>query len=1088
MLPEGEADVKRAALARATRNVLATALALVTALATPGGAVAAVPQRAGIASAPFDSFGGGGLPGPSLRGPGVAVPHHEGTTFDLDAGWRFALVNAAAVSDPTGAFGNASSPDYDDSTWRSVHLPHDWSIELNPTAGPGTTSGTGYYQGGLGWYRKTFTLPAAMAGKRVAVEFDGVYMDSQVYLNGALLGGHHYGYTGFSLDLTGAHTDGRTPNVLAVQVRNPVPSSRWYSGSGIYRNVRLVVTDPVHVERLGMVVTTPDLENTVRSGYGTVHVATTLAAVAATEVHVTSTVRDADGREVGHAASSASAGSTPVTTAVDVRVPHPHLWDVSDPRLYSVTTQLEVAGRVVDRYVSRMGFRWTRFDPQGGFFLNGRRLKVQGVNLHHDLGALGAAVNRDALRRQMTIMKSMGVNALRTSHNPPAPELVQVCEELGIVMMVEAFDVWNVRKVPNDYARFFDADGDADIAEMVRASRNSPAVVMWSIGNEIPNSTQASGVPIARRLIDDVRALDATRPVVIGSDKYRGLPAPGSAAEQILLMVDGVGLNYNTAGSVDALHARYPRTLFFESESSSETSTRGAYDQPEQLNTGENHAAGKRAASSYDNNLASWTMSGEYSLKKDRDRPWFLGEFLWSGMDYIGEPTPFDVFPVKASFFGAVDTAGLPKDQYYLFKSQWTGEPMVHLLPMDWTNHKAGEPVQVWAYSNVDTVELFLNGRSVGVRRFDHKVTADGRPYLETTEPTGDDKNVTSGAYPGSYTGSDGTAGHLRLAWSVPFQPGRLVAVARRGAVEVARDEVATAGAPASIRLSTDRRTVTGDGRSLCYVTATVVDRRGVVVPGAENLLHFSVRGGRLVGVDSGRQESAESYKARYRTAFHGKAVAIVAPGAGPGVLTITASAAGVRAGIVSVIVTPPEQRAAAPAQGDAPVTWFTPGAPETPVPALPPGLSGLRADASFAGSENAQPSTMVDGVSTSGGWSNAYTKDATALLPRISAARPADWVSVSWTPPRRVTEVTAWFTVDARHSLPAALTVSYWDGHGWRPATGTQVTWAAGSNEPTHITFAAVPTTRLRLDLASSHPQAPNGSVGIAELAVTGD
>jgi beta-galactosidase len=372
-------------------------------------------------------------------------------------------------------------------------------------------------------------------------------------------------------------------------------------------------------------------------------------------------------------------------------------------------------------------------------------------------------------------------------------------------MMVEAFDVWNVRKVRNDYARFFNTDGDADISEMVRESRNSPAVVMWSIGNEIPNSTQASGVPIARRLIDDVRALDGTRPVVIGSDKYRSLPAPGSPAEQILLMVDGVGLNYNTAGSLDALHARYPNTLFFESESSSETSTRGQYDQPEQLNTGENHTPGGRAASSYDNNLASWTMSGEYSLKKDRDRPWYLGEFLWSGLDYIGEPTPFDVFPVKTSFFGAVDTAGFAKDQYYLFKSQWTSEPMVHLLPGDWTDHRAGDPVQVWAYANVDTVELFLNGQSVGVRRFDHKVTAGGRAYLETTEPTGDDKTVTSGAYPGSYTGSDGTAGHLHLSWSVPFQAGRLVAVARRGPRR-ARHRHRTGGYPVVQQQPSDHR------------------------------------------------------------------------------------------------------------------------------------------------------------------------------------------------------------------------------------------------------------------------------------------
>jgi beta-galactosidase len=1021
-----------------------------------------------------------------LAGPDVAVPHHDGGTFDFDAGWRFALVNPTGVTDPTGAFADAANPGYDDSGWRAIHVPHDWSIELNPSPGPATTAGTGFYQGGLGWYRKTFTLPRSMAGKRITVEFDGVYMDSTVYLNGTPLGTHHYGYTGFSLDLTGAHVDGRTPNVLAVQVKNDVPSSRWYSGSGIYRNVRLVATDPVHVERLGMVVTTPDLATTVPAGYGVAHVATTITGgVAGTPIRVRSTVRDQHGRPVGSSATTVPAGASAVTAALDVRVAHPRRWDVTDPYRYTVTTELAVGRRVVDSYVSRLGFRWTRFDPQAGFLLNGRQLKLRGVDLHHDEGALGAAVNRDALIRQLKIMKSMGVNALRTSHNPPAPELVQVCEELGIVMMVEAFDVWNVAKIPNDYARFFDADSDADIAEMVRESRNSPAAILWSIGNEIPNSTQASGVPIARRLIDDVRALDPTRPVVIGSNKYKSPPEAGSPAEQILLMLDGVGLNYNTAASVDALHARYPNTFFFESESSSETSTRGAYDQPEQLNTGENHAPDRRAASSYDNNLSSWTMSGEYSLKKDRDRPWFLGQFLWSGTDYIGEPTPFNVFPVKTSFFGAVDTAGFAKDQYYLFKSQWTAAPMVHLLPMDWTAHQAGEPVRVWAYANVDTVELFLDGRSLGVRRFDRKATADGRPYLETTEPTGDDKTVTAGPYPGSYTGSDGTAGHLHLAWTVPFQPGRLVAVARRDGVEVARDEIDTARAPAAIRLTADRTRVTGDGRSLSYVTADVVDSRGVPVSGADNLVAFSVCGGRLVGVDNGRQESAESYQAAYRTAFHGKALAIVAAPTRSGTITVTATGVGLRAGTVSIKAVPAGERGTAARQGEAPVTWFTPGAPMRPVPAPAPGAGGLTADASFAGTEDTAPANMVDGVTTSGGWSNAYDKAATRLLPPISAARPADQVSLSWASARPVDGLTAWFTVDARHSLPASVAVRYWDGQDWRPASGTQIVWAVGSNQPTRITFEAVPTTRLRLDLVSAHPEAPDGFVEIAELSL---
>jgi beta-galactosidase len=1046
------------------RGLLAAGLAAVMVLAGHAPGASATP------SGVHPPAGGGAAPaGTLLTGADVAVAHHEGGTYDFDTGWRFALVNPAGVTDPTGAYARAADPSYDDSGWRRVTVPHDWSIERNPTPGPATTSGTGFYQGGLGWYRRTFTLPAALSGRHLSVEFDGVYMDSEVYLNGRLLGAHHYGYTGFSLDLTGAYTDGRTDNVLAVKVRNQVPSSRWYSGSGIYRNVRLVATGAVRVQRNGMAVTTPDV------AHGVTRVVTTIDGANGAPVRVTSTVRDARGRIVGAASTTTATGQA----SVDVRIGRPHLWEMTDPYLYSVTTQLRVGGRVVDTYVSRTGFRTTRFDPQAGFFLNGRRMKLQGVNLHHDLGPLGAAVNRDEIIRRLRIMKGMGVNAVRTSHNPPAPELVQACEQLGIVLMVEAFDVWNVGKTPYDYARFFPTDADADMAEMVRSFRNSPAVIMWSIGNEIPNSWQPEAVPIARRLIDDVRALDRTRPVVIGSDKYRSLPAPGSPLEQMLLMLDGVGLNYNTAASVDALHARYPHTFLFESESSSETSTRGEYDQPEQLNTGENHTPGRRAASSYDNNLESWTMSGEYALKKDRDRPWFLGQFLWAGIDYIGEPTPFDVYPVKTSFFGATDTAGFAKDQYYLFKSQWTRQPMVHLLPMDWTTHKPGDVVQVWAYANVDTVELFLDGRSLGVRRFHHKVTADGRPYLETTEPTGDDKTVTTGRFPGSYTGSDGTAGHLRLTWNVPFRPGRLVAVARQDGREVARDEVRTAGAPAGVRLSVDRRTVRADGRSLAAVTADVVDRRGVLVPTADTLLRFSVRGGRLAGVDNGRQESAESYKAMYRTAFHGKALAMVTP-TGPGLLTVSVSGAGLRTGHVPLLALPRTGPTAQ--QGPVPVSWFTPGAPTRPVPPPAPGVDGLRPDASFTGAEEMPPAAMVDG-DTATAWSDAYVQPATALLPQISAARPADWVSLSWSPARRVDGLRAWFLADAQHARPATIRVSAWDGRRWRPVAGVRVTWPASATDPAAISFPAVRTAGLRLDLTSSRPETPTGFIGITEL-----
>ncbi|HEY7621509.1 MAG TPA: DUF4982 domain-containing protein, partial [Solirubrobacteraceae bacterium] len=629
-------------------------------------------------------------------------------------------------------------------------------------------------------------------------------------------------------------------------------------------------------------------------------------------------------------------------------------------------------------------------------------------------------------------------------------------------------------KVKYDYGRFFDANSDADIKEMVDEAKNSPAVVLWSIGNEIPDSTSATvGLPIAKRLIADIRSIDTTRPIVIGSDKYRSVPNPGSGADQILGLLDGLGLNYNTAGSVDALHVRYPTKFLFESESSSETSTRGVYQDPDYLNTGENYTPGKRATSSYDNNLASWTMSGEYGLKKDRDRKYFLGQFLWSGMDYIGEPTPYNVFPVKASFFGAVDTAGFPKDMYYLFKSQWTTDPMVHLLPMNWTDHEPGEPVSVWAYSNVDSVELSLNGRSLGVRRFDHKTTTYGKPYLETTEPTFDDKTVTGGPFPGSYTSPNGSAGKLHLTWTVPFEPGRLVAVARRDGRVVAHDEVDTAGAPYTVRLTPDKRVITADGRALSYVTADVVDAHGVVVPDADNELSFDVSGGRLVGTDNGREESAENYKSPDRAAFNGKALAIVQSTDRPGAIRVSVSSPGLRPASTTIFAgRGGHARGAAKARrrGHAHARQ---GVQPT-------------ADASFSGRPDTLPAAMLDGVTTSGGWSNYYNKAATALLPAISKAHPSEWVSVSWPTAQTLSTVHAYFTTDAQRTLPASIEVSALHGDRYVPVTGLHVDWATASNAPTTITFDPVSSPSVRLKLISPHPNESNGFFQIAELQVT--
>ncbi|GIH16925.1 glycoside hydrolase family 2 TIM barrel-domain containing protein [Rugosimonospora africana] len=1155
------------------------------------------------------------------------VPGTTDRTIDFGRSWRFALVNPYAATDPTGQYADAAAPGFDDPGWRTVDVPHDWSIELAPEQASDTGGGTGYFHGGLGWYRKSFTLPASLAGKRVSIEFDGVYMDSSVYVNGTLVGGHPYGYTGFSLDLTGrVHTDGVTANVVAVQVRNQLPSSRWYSGSGLYRNVRLVVTDPVHVARWGTFVTTPDLADTIGSGRAGVRISTRVAneSGTATAVRITSTVLDPAGRQVGRATADATVTPDGYTDTTTIQVTHPQLWSVDHPALYTLRTELSVAGRVVDTYLTTFGIRYVRIDPDHGVSLNGTHLKLRGVDLHHDQGALGSAVHTDALVRQMKLMKSMGVNAFRTSHNPPSPEMVQVCEQLGIVMMVEAFDCWHTGKNRYDYGRFFDANSDADITEMVDAAKNSPAVIMWSIGNEIPDSTSAAGLAMGQRLIDDIRAIDSTRPVVIGSDKYRGLPAVGSPADLMLAKLDGLGLNYNTAASVDALHARYPHLFLFESESSSETSTRGVYQEPEHLNTGENYTPNRRGTSSYDNNLASWTMSGEYGLKKDRDREFFAGQFLWSGMDYIGEPTPYSVFPVKASFFGAVDTAGFPKDMYYLFRSQWTTEPMVHLLPMNWTDHEPGEPVEVWAYSNVDTVELFLDGHSLGVRTFDRKTTTYGAEYLETTEATHDDKTVTAGPYPGSYTSPNGSAGKLHLTWTVPFAPGTLTAVARRHGAEVARDELRTAGSAHAVRLTPDRRVVEADGRSLVYLTAEIVDAHGVVVPGGAHPVSFQVDGAVLAGLDNGRQESAERYQnTDTRETWAGKALAIVRCAGQAGRITVTATAADLLPAVASVYAldslyaadssgtrlvaldpvvlrtplgssprlpgtvtgvygdgsqralpvhwsAPPESSrhhtgvyqvsgsvAGTPLRARASLTVYAPASVETystvvgagTPPVLPatlrlvysdgvdlavpvawahvpparyavPGqftvtgtvsgglsaratvrvtgdvLAGANlaspggpahpeADASYSGAPNTLPAAMLDGTTGSGGWSNAYSKAATALLPAFNTARRSDWVSVSWPNAQRFGSVTANFVVDTRHTLPAAISVSYRRGADLVSVRGLSVAW---TGTVATLTFDPVGTTEVRLELTSAAPDATNGFFQVTELAVIGD
>jgi beta-galactosidase len=1021
-----------------------------------------------------------------------AGPEPGARDYDFGPDWRFALVTAEGVTDPTGAYASAYEPAFDDSGWRVLDVPHDWSIELAPVNASYAQDFNGFLPGGLGWYRKTFTLPRWMAGKRISVEFDGVYMNSTVYVNGQLLGNHPYAYTGFSYDLTSlVHTDGSTPNVIAVQASNQIPSSRWYSGSGIYRNVRIVVTDPVHIARHGTFVTTPEAAATVPDGYADVQVTTDIQNDgAAASVRLAVRARDARGVVVasGSATLDVDAGATQTASTV-LRVAHPALWSVIDPVLYTVETDVITGGRIADTTIEPFGIRFFEFDPDSGFSLNGQHMKLQGVDLHATQGPLGAAIHTDSTVRQLRLMKSYGVNAVRTAHNPPAPELVAAAQQLGLLLMVEAFDCWHTGKLPFDYHLYFDEFGDSDIKEMVLAHRNSPAVVLWSIGNETPDTGLPGGPAIAARLMADVQSIDTSRPVVMGSDQYRSVPRTGSPQDQIAATLDGLGVNYNTATSMDGLHAKYGGKFFFCSETSSETSTRGYYQDPQLLNTGANYTPGKCETSSYDNNLSSWTMSGEYELKKDRDRLFWTGGFLWAGQDYIGEPTPYSQFPVKASFFGAIDTAGFAKDARFLYSSQWTTAPMVHIVPMDWTTWEAGSPVSVWVYANVASVELFLNGRSLGEKSFDKKVTAFGKAYLETTEPTGDDYNYPSG----SYTSPNGSTGKLHLAWSVPFAPGTLVAVSYTssgaGRREVARDEVRTAGPARSLSLSLSQSSghLAADGKSLAYVTASVVDSRGVVVPDASHDIRFSVSGaGVLKATDNGQQENARGYTSDTQSAFFGQALAVVGSAREPGPITLTAQAGGLAPASLRLIAVPAEQVAIEGAAAGLPRGTASAGA--TASGAAP--ATGPVADASFSGQPNTLPATMLDG-NPGTYWSNYYVAAQTANLRAVSVADPSDWVSLSWASAQRVSGLTAVFVTGGTGgalALPASVTVSYWNGRTLVPVRHAQVSWASTPNEPTAISFDAVTTTQIQLTMISAAPGTGSGFMAISELAaVTG-
>ena len=776
----------------------------------------------------------------------------------FDEGWLFALADSAQMA----------SASYGDSGWRQLDLPHDWAIEGDFSPSNPSGAGGGALPGGVGWYRKHFKVGSA---DKYFIEFDGVYMNATVYVNGHLLGNRPYGYSSFEYELT-PYLNRGGDNVIAVRVDNSdQPNSRWYSGCGIYRHVWLTSTTDVHIDHWGVYVKTSsqgDVEVEVKCVTPNAQVRPTMR----------NTVLDANGLVVAKGASSKLQSK--------LKVRRPHLWSVTDPYIYKVRTEILVNNKVVDEVETVTGFRYFKFDPQKGFSLNGQAMKINGVCEHHDLGCLGAAINEDALHRKLSILKEMGVNAIRCSHNPPAPELLNMCDTMGLIVMDESFDMWRRKKTQNDYARFFDEWHERDLSDLILRDRNHPSILMWSIGNEVLeqwSSAEADTLTLeqanlilnaghdastlakegelsvnsllTRHLAEIVRKYDTTRPITAGCNE----PAPGNHLFKSGA-IDIIGFNYHHQWVKD-VPQNFPGKPFIFSESVSALQTRGFYMMPSDsvykapVEWWLPYTDPSFKCSAYDNMHASWSSTHEETWDVVKHNDFVGGQFIWTGFDYIGEPTPYN-YPARSSYFGLIDLAGFPKDTYYMYQSEWTDKPVLHLFP-HW-NWIEGQTIDLWCYYNqADEVELFINGTSQGVGR-----KADSHQY--------------------------------HVMWRVTFQPGEAMVVARKDGREVRRQVLHTAGPAAKIRLNTDRVALDADGKSLAFVTVEVLDKDGNLCPYAENQIFFDVSGkARIEGVDNGCQTSLERFKADNRKTFGGKCLVVLRADKSPGNVTLTAKAVG---------------------------------------------------------------------------------------------------------------------------------------------------------------------------------------------------
>ena len=774
---------------------------------------------------------------------------------NFDADWKF----------HPGDLNNPEQPNFADQDWRLLDLPHDWSIEgsFKPD-NPATNSGASL-PGGIGWYRKHFQVNGK-DGRHRFICFDGVYMNSTVWVNGHLLGNRPFGYSTFEYDLTPYLVDGN--NVIAVKVDNSLqPNSRWYSGSGIYRHVWLTTTAPIHVAQWGTFVTTPKVS--LREALVQVETSVANQGSNRANIRIISTILDAKGVAV---ASQTQLGKVNADTkqsfTTGIRVTRPQLWSTDHPDLYRLKSEIYEGKNLRDTYFTTFGIRSIAFRSDSGFFLNNQCVKVLGVCMHHDLGCLGAALNTRALTRQLEILKSFGCNAIRTSHNPPAPDLLDLCDQMGFMVMDEAFDVWYLEKMKYDYHIYFKDWHERDLSDMVIRDRNHPSIFLWSIGNEIPekNHTKYGGAAIARELDSIIKQYDKTR---FTTSAFAGVWRADTT--YMSDKVDVIGINY-TVERYPEEKAKHPNGFFIASETTSSLSDRGIYHFPADQSmkpTPDLHCSSFDHRGTYYDRPAK--MITQTTWQAVKETPYVAGLFVWTGFDYYGEP--IYPYPCISSSFGIVDLCGFPKDVYYFYKSQWTTEPVLHLLP-HW-NWKTGDTIDVVAYSNCDRVKLFLNDRFIGEQAFaDTKITYFTQQW---------DKIINLGE-----------GQKLSLDWKVPFTPGTLRAEGYKNGKLIATDVVKTAGDAARIELTADRRELQADGKDLSFITIKVKDRSGNLVPNADHLIHFDLTGeGTIAGVANGDPISLEPAKGKARRAFSGMCQVVIQSNKKSGKIVLKASSLG---------------------------------------------------------------------------------------------------------------------------------------------------------------------------------------------------